>query len=77
MAPAGRGGGYVGPGEGGAPAAGANDSGAGGDGETEETSAFLQLCAPSAPYAELQKHFGFTVENVVRAAKKQLELTTA
>ena len=49
---AGLGGGYVGPGEGGAPAAGANDSGAGGDGETEETSAFLQLCAPSAPYAE-------------------------
>ena len=31
----------------------------------------------SAPYAELQKHFGFTVENVVRAAKKQLALATA
>jgi len=31
----------------------------------------------SAPYDELRKHFGFTVENVVRAARKQLSLTTA
>ena len=31
----------------------------------------------SAPFGELQKRFGFTVENVVSAAKKQLALTTA
>jgi transketolase len=31
----------------------------------------------SAPFGELQKRFGFTVENVVAAAKKQLALTTA
>jgi len=31
----------------------------------------------SAPFGELQKKFGFTVENVVQAAKKQLSLATA
>jgi transketolase len=31
----------------------------------------------SAPLGELQKRFGFTVDNVVQAAKKQLSLATA
>ena len=31
----------------------------------------------SAPFGELQKRFGFTVDNVVQAAKKQLSLATA
>jgi transketolase len=31
----------------------------------------------SAPYQELQRRFGFTVENVMRAAKKQLSLAKA
>jgi transketolase len=39
------------------------------------------ICMPgfgaSAPYDVLKKHFGFTVENLVRAAREQLSLTTA
>jgi transketolase len=31
----------------------------------------------SAPFGELQKRFGYTVENIVQAAKKQLSLATA
>jgi transketolase len=33
----------------------------------------METFGASAPIAELQKKFGFTVENVVRAAKNQLE----
>jgi len=29
----------------------------------------------SAPLKDLQKHFGFTVENIVAAAKQQIQLT--
>jgi transketolase len=31
----------------------------------------------SAPFGDLQKRFGFTVENVIAVAKKQLSLATA
>jgi len=35
------------------------------------------LVGASAPFGDLQKRFGFTVENVIAVARKQLSLATA